>query len=311
MLNSVLWILSLVHRNTSLIYIPPLHYILWLLPTIEGTNTQIKEFSWVARACLNYDLFVKLFFNKGDIFEANQLFMKFPKILKILKTLKCEGYRDPLYIIISVLLKHYKITTNHRIRTSGKSPEGSPKSNSWFCVQELHHLPESIGQRLLELCQPWSCDHFPGQPVPVPNHPPFLYLIYRFPDTASGHSLKTHHWSQQWQNQCLPLHLPSWDHNKVSPSVSSRLNKPSVHRFSHREDQTLHYLCGPSGCSLTALCLSYIVALKTAHRTRGEASLPQGRVGQSLPSTGWWFCTWWSHTKAWKSQSPSLTLNIS
>lgn len=44
-------------------------------------------------------------------------------------------------------------------------------------AQELHHLPESIDQTLPELCQAWSCDHSLGEPVPVPNHPLFFYLV--------------------------------------------------------------------------------------------------------------------------------------
>lgn len=46
LLNAELRILSLAHTETlPLIYIPPLHYVLWLLPTIEGTKPQIKQFS--------------------------------------------------------------------------------------------------------------------------------------------------------------------------------------------------------------------------------------------------------------------------
>lgn len=32
-------------------------------------------------------------------------------------------------------------------------------------------MPESVVQVLLELCQPWYCDHSSDEPVPAPNHP--------------------------------------------------------------------------------------------------------------------------------------------
>lgn len=35
----------------------------------------------------------------------------------------------------------------------------------YLLAQELPHVPESIVQMLLELCQAWCCDHCPGQPV--------------------------------------------------------------------------------------------------------------------------------------------------
>ena len=31
-------------------------------------------------------------------------------------------------------------------------------------------MPENIIQMLLGLCQAWGCDHFSGDPVPVPNN---------------------------------------------------------------------------------------------------------------------------------------------
>lgn len=35
--------------------------------------------------------------------------------------------------------------------------------------QGPHHVPESISLMLLELTLSWGCDHFPGEPFPVPN----------------------------------------------------------------------------------------------------------------------------------------------
>lgn len=76
--------------------------------------------------------------------------------------------------------------------------------------QESHHVPESIVQGLLELCR--HHHHFPGEPVPVPDHPlceeafpniqPKSSLIHLqlFPQVLS---LVT-------RDQCLSLLFPLW-----------------------------------------------------------------------------------------------------
>ncbi|KAM4793343.1 uncharacterized protein ACIQIH_013099 isoform 1-T2 [Cyanocitta cristata] len=56
----------------------------------------------------------------------------------------------------------------------GRDPQRSPSATpgpAQHHLQEPHHVPESIVQTLLELCHAWGCEHFPGEPVPVPNHP--------------------------------------------------------------------------------------------------------------------------------------------
>ncbi|GAB0184693.1 hypothetical protein GRJ2_000934600 [Grus japonensis] len=68
-----------------------------------------------------------------------------------------------------------KDTMNHRI-IEYPELEGTHKdhqSNSWLHTgpAESEQMTESIIQTLLELSQARRCDHFPGEPVPVPNHP--------------------------------------------------------------------------------------------------------------------------------------------
>ncbi|KAJ7395422.1 hypothetical protein BTVI_155053 [Pitangus sulphuratus] len=47
------------------------------------------------------------------------------------------------------------------------------ESNSWPYThsQESHHVPKSIIQMLLELCQSWYHDHFPRETLSVRNYP--------------------------------------------------------------------------------------------------------------------------------------------
>lgn len=61
-------------------------------------------------------------------------------------------------------------------------------------AQEFPHVPESIVQMLLELCQAWCCDHCSGQPVPVSDHP---LDEEPFPDMQPKHPLM--------QFQAIPL----------------------------------------------------------------------------------------------------------
>ncbi|XP_051655216.1 uncharacterized protein LOC127476367 [Manacus candei] len=51
----------------------------------------------------------------------------------------------------------------------GRDPQGS--SSPALSPQESHSVLESVVQTLPELSQSWYCDHFPGEPVPVPSHP--------------------------------------------------------------------------------------------------------------------------------------------
>lgn len=37
--------------------------------------------------------------------------------------------------------------------------------------QEPHHVPASIVPTILQLRQTWTCDHFPGEPIPTPQKP--------------------------------------------------------------------------------------------------------------------------------------------
>ncbi|KAJ7418809.1 hypothetical protein BTVI_27374 [Pitangus sulphuratus] len=59
--------------------------------------------------------------------------------------------------------------------------------------EESHHMPQSIVQKLIELCQAWCYNHFPGEPVLVLNHPldeeSYPNIQPKPPLTVLGHSL--------------------------------------------------------------------------------------------------------------------------
>lgn len=56
---------------------------------------------------------------------------------------------------------------------SGKGPIRITMSNSWPCTghPKNYTMCLRVVQTLLAFCQAWCCDHFPGEPVPVPKHP--------------------------------------------------------------------------------------------------------------------------------------------
>lgn len=60
-------------------------------------------------------------------------------------------------------------------------------------------------------------------------------------------SIQLHHWSQDWRDQCLPLHIPLWGCWSLQwglPSVSSRLNRLSdLTRSSYPPLKAFHHLC--------------------------------------------------------------------
>lgn len=56
-------------------------------------------------------------------------------------------------------------------------------------IPRSHHIPERIVQMLLEFCQAWCCDPFPGDPVPMPKHPLGFWPI----DGDCGLVLASHH----------------------------------------------------------------------------------------------------------------------
>lgn len=68
---------------------------------------------------------------------------------------------------------HPDISLNHTIWWIGRDSQGS--SIQLLALQrtpwESHRVPERAVQTPLELCQAWCCDHFPGDPLLVPNHP--------------------------------------------------------------------------------------------------------------------------------------------
>ncbi|GAB0194069.1 myocardial zonula adherens protein [Grus japonensis] len=96
-------------------------------------------------------------------------------------------------------------------------------------------MTESVIQTLLELSQARCCDHFPGEPVPVPNHPlgeepfpdiqpkPPLSQLHAIPlGSITGHQ-------REEMNACpfAPPREEAVGHDEVSPqSPLSRLNKP-------------------------------------------------------------------------------------
>ncbi|KAK4807096.1 hypothetical protein QYF61_018437 [Mycteria americana] len=55
--------------------------------------------------------------------------------------------------------------------TSGWQPVTSGVPQGCGDYLKLNHMTKSVIQTLLELRQAWCCDHFPGEPVPVTNHP--------------------------------------------------------------------------------------------------------------------------------------------
>lgn len=176
MLNSVLWILSLAHIETlPLIYFPSLHYILWLLPTAERIKPQTKQYSWVPRAHLNYDLFMN-FFSKKEVFLKQTSYLW--NMSRFWKFKKYWSVRLPRFIIILVLLKHYKITkkiTESECLERAHEDHRSPTPGS---VQESPRVAPSTWQywpNISWTLSAWSCDHFPGEPVSVPNYPLFFW----------------------------------------------------------------------------------------------------------------------------------------
>jgi len=79
------------------------------------------------------------------------------------------------YMHLRIGIWFMKVVSNeeyHRISLVGEDSQGSlnPTPGS---TQEYPKIKpfESIVQMLLELHQPWCCDHCPGEPILVPDHP--------------------------------------------------------------------------------------------------------------------------------------------
>lgn len=67
-------------------------------------------------------------------------------------------------------MKNHRITEHAELEETHENHQVQPLALH-TTPQESDQVPESIAQMLLGLCQVWGCDHFLGNPVPVPNHP--------------------------------------------------------------------------------------------------------------------------------------------
>ncbi|KAK4817862.1 hypothetical protein QYF61_001531 [Mycteria americana] len=146
----------------------------------------------------------------------------------------------------------------------------SPTINVTLPSPPLHHVPKNLIQTSFKYLQGWRLNHFPGQPVPMPDNP---FSEVKFPNIQSKPPLVQLEAISSCPITCYlgeetdsHLSTPSFqavvESDKVSPqppflqAKQSQVPQPLLIRLLL---QTLHQLCCPSLDTLQPLNVSLVV----------------------------------------------------